>query len=84
MQLDLAVRSYLDATVAIRSGEVCLSQLFRWYRADFGGREGVHRFLIKYLNDSRRRELPSTSRGAPRFRYRPYDWGLNALRPASR
>lgn len=82
-QLDLAVRSYLDATVEIRPGEVCISQLFRWYRADFGGREGVQEFLIKVLNDDRRRQLPSMGNGALRFRYTPYDWGLNALHAAS-
>jgi hypothetical protein len=83
-QLDLATRSFLDTTVAIRPGEVSLSQLFRWYRADFGGRGGVRGFLLEYLNDDRRRELLSMGKGALRFRYAPYDWGLNALRSASR
>jgi len=83
-QLDLAVRNYLEAAVTIRPGEVCLSQLFRWYRADFGGREGTHAFLAEYLNDNRRHELTSMGRGALHFRYTPYDWGLNALRAASR
>ena len=82
-QLDLAARSFVNSTVEIRHGEVRLSQLFRWYRADFGEREGVSKLLDDYLDDDRRRALREQNGSSLRWRYTPYDWGLNALRAAS-
>lgn len=82
-QLDLATRSFVNSTVDLQPGEVCLSQLFRWYRADFGGREGVRELLDDYLDEDRRRALRKRSGPSLRWRYTSYDWGLNAVRAAS-
>lgn len=82
-QLDLAARSFVNSTVNIGHGEVRLSQLFRWYRADFSGQEGVRRMLDVYLNEDKRRALQKEERSALRWRYTLYDWGLNALHAAS-
>ncbi|MFW6068948.1 MAG: DUF547 domain-containing protein [Chloroflexota bacterium] len=81
-QLDLAARGFVNNDVEIEGTEICLSQLFRWYRADFGGREGVRRVLDDYLDDDKRHALRMKRQSPLRWRYKPYDWGLNALHAA--
>lgn len=78
-QLDLATRSFVEDSVIVRPGIVYLSQLFRWYRADFGGSEGVRALLFDYLDDDRCCELRKRQGESLRLRYMPYDWGLNTL-----
>ncbi len=55
---------------------VSLSKIFRWYRADFGGRDGVLQFILRYLQDSTARGVV---REPQRVRYLHYDWRLNTL-----
>ncbi|WP_435186484.1 DUF547 domain-containing protein [Halobellus sp. EA9] len=67
-QLDLATRSYLDATVAYDPGTnvVRVPRVFLWFRGDFGGRTGIRSFLKSYG------ALPGDAR--PKIRYRSWDW----------
>jgi hypothetical protein len=67
-QLDLATRSYLDATVEydpdadiVRVPRVCL-----WFRGDFGGGSGLREFLRRY--DA----IPNGV--TPKIRHKPWDW----------
>lgn len=80
-QLDVAARSFVDGTVEIqpKNNEVLLSQIFRWYEKDFGGRDGVLDFLTSYLPNDHRREFLETSKSYLRLRHEPYDWGLNVM-----
>lgn len=55
---------------------VSLSPIFKWYGADFGGRDGALRFILRYLQDSTARGVV---REPQRVRYLHYDWTLNAL-----
>ncbi|GIV95986.1 MAG: DUF547 domain-containing protein [Herpetosiphonaceae bacterium] len=77
-QLDLATRGFLDATVAVdaRRRRVSLSRIFRWYAGDFGGRDGIIDFLLRYLPDDERRRWLSDQRDRARLVYQPYDWAL--------
>ncbi len=77
-QLELAARSFVaaDVTVDPERAEVHLSRIFDWYRDDFGGVNGIIRFLRQTLPDDERHAwLLQAQRG--RLVYRPYDWALN-------
>jgi len=80
-QLDIAARSFVDGTVDIEpgSGTVTLSKIFRWYESDFGGRDGVVEFLIRYLPDDERRRNLVSSAGVLALEHRSYDWTLNGM-----
>jgi hypothetical protein len=66
-QLDLATRSYLDATVDVDGDVVRVPRLFLWFRGDFGGGVGIRSFLRRY--DA----VPATV-DSPSVRYRGWDW----------
>lgn len=78
-QLDTAARSFVNGGgVAVSEGDsVVISPIFRWYKGDFGGRQGVREFLLRYLDDGPAREALSAR--SPRIRYQRYDWSLNRL-----
>jgi hypothetical protein len=78
-QLDLAARSFIDADLEIDEprGALKLSAIFSWYQADFGGPEGMVRFVRAHLpaDDARRRWMDAQD--AVDVIFKPYDWGLN-------
>lgn len=82
-QLDLASRNFLDQNIAINShkGIISLSSIFRWYRADFGGRSGILAFLQRHLPDDNRKSWIKANALSLRFKFQPYDWGLNTSGP---
>jgi hypothetical protein len=49
-QLDLATRTYLDATVEYdeAAGVARVPRVFLWFRGDFGGKSGIRSFLAEY------------------------------------
>jgi hypothetical protein len=71
-QLDLATRTYLDATVEYDpdSGTARIPRVFLWYRGDFGGRRGIRSFL--------RHHDAIAADASPRLRYRSWDWSRAA------
>jgi hypothetical protein len=78
-QLDLASRSFVDADSEVdpRSATLTVSAIYSWYRGDFGGPEGVVRFVRQHLPDDERRAWLSS--GAPiNLVHRAYDWALNS------
>jgi len=79
-QLDLATRSFIanDASLDRRQNVLTISRIFRWCAGDFGGREGVRAFLVRYLPEDERREWLRGNGGRTRIAYRSYDWRLNA------
>ncbi len=78
-QLDLATRHFVGTDVVVDRARntLRLSQLFRWFAGDFGGRPGMTRFLLRYLPEAEDRQWLAARRGV-RLAYHPYDWGLNA------
>ena len=47
-------KSFVNSSEVIalpEEGKVLLSEIFRWYEADFGGKRGVVDFLYDYLAD---------------------------------
>jgi hypothetical protein len=79
-QLDLATRSYLATDVRIlpEKNALYLSSIFKWFAADFGGREGVIDFILSYLPETIERTWLMKQRGRVSLRYKPYDWSLNS------
>jgi hypothetical protein len=77
-QLDVASASFVNGG-AVRigdNGRVLISAIFKWYAGDFGGRDGVAEFLLRYLDEGPARE--ALVDGA-RFGYQEYDWTLNGV-----
>jgi hypothetical protein len=80
-QLDQATQNFIDDTVSVHPErkDLSLSAIFRWYRGDFGGRDGVVDFILKYLSEGERKAWLSINRARCRVVYQTYDWGLNRI-----
>jgi len=80
-QLDLAARSFLATDVQIVSDEnaLYLSSIFKWFAADFGGREGVINFVLSHLSDEMVLLWLSKVCSRVTLRHRPYEWNLNSI-----
>lgn len=78
-QLDLATANFVRGEVEISpvQGELRLSQIFRWYAGDFGGRRGVIEFLLRHLPAGQDREWLTAHRDDVALIHQPYDWTLN-------
>ena len=78
-QLDLATRSYLATDVQIlpKENAIYLSSIFKWFAADFGGREGIIDFILPYLSDTPERIWLMQQRSRVSIRHKPFDWSLN-------
>lgn len=66
-QLDLATSSYLNSETQVdhASKEIHVTQLFRWFAADFGGKSGILELLSE--------QLDIDTKGY-RLVYKRYDW----------
>ena len=69
-RLELATRSFVAATTTLEDDakRLRLSRLFRWYEADFGGRQGVRAFVARSLDRS------AASIEGYAIEYERYDW----------
>jgi hypothetical protein len=79
-QLDAAARSFVNSSEVIilpEEGKVLLSEIFRWYERDFGGKGGVIDFIFDYLVDEKARAFLRENTKNLRFEYLHYDWNLN-------
>ncbi len=80
-QLELAAASFINSPeVEIIPSENLLriSQIFRWYRRDFGGNQrSIIQFLLRYLDAGEKKDFLESHQEAVRVRYRDYNWSLN-------
>ena len=79
-QLEAASKSFVNSSEVIplpEEGKVLLSEIFRWYEADFGGKRGVVDFLYDYLADEHARKFIWKEARTVKFEYIYYDWNLN-------
>jgi hypothetical protein len=79
-QLHQAARSFVNSSEVVvlpEEGKVLLSEIFRWYEKDFGGRLGVIDFLYDHLADDVSRTFLREHGGTAAFEYIFYDWNLN-------
>nr|XP_046219439.1 uncharacterized protein zgc:152951 isoform X2 [Oncorhynchus gorbuscha] len=84
-QLRTAAESFLEnddgCVVDSEKGEVRLSQIFKWYKTDFGGTdEKLLNWILEHMGDSpKRSSLQSVlSSGKIKVGYLPYDWNTNS------
>jgi hypothetical protein len=79
-QLDLVTRSFLATDVQIlpKENAIYLSSIFKWFAADFGGRDGIIDFILSHLSDTTQRTWLMYQRSRASVRYKPYDWSLNS------
>lgn len=78
-QLTLAARNFVDNSVRIdpENKSLHLSQIFKWFEADFGGRDGVLELVIDHLPKDERQAWISENFSELGLRYEKYDWSLN-------
>ncbi|XP_076018144.1 uncharacterized protein LOC143009926 [Genypterus blacodes] len=84
-QLRTAAEAFLenDDACTVDSGkrEVRLSQIFKWYKADFGGTdEKLLTWVLEHMGDSpKKNSLQSViSGGKTKVTFLPYDWSSNS------
>lgn len=79
-QLDLAAAGFVngpEVEVVPSANLLRLSPIFKWYRVDFGGHEGVVDTLIRYLDHGNGKDfLLERGMGAD-VEWKEYDWRLN-------
>lgn len=78
-QLDLASSNFIHNDLILDKSKNMLriSQIFRWYQVDFGGKKGILEFLIKNINNPDRKTWLENNLKSIRINYHPYDWSLN-------
>ena len=79
-QLEKAAKSFINSSEVVflpEEGKLMLSEIFKWYEEDFGGKTGVIDFVYDYLADSNARDFLKQSGQHIQFEYIYYDWNLN-------
>ena len=79
-QLDAAARSFVNSSEVValpEEGRLLLSEIFRWYEADFGGRTGILDFLYDYVADEQAKRFLRHGSATLDIEYLDYDWNLN-------
>ena len=81
-QLDLAAAGFIngpEVEVLPRENLLRLSPIFKWYRPDFGGHEGVVDMLIHYIDHGEAKDFLLERGMAADVEWKAYDWSLNKL-----
>ncbi|NIO03294.1 MAG: DUF547 domain-containing protein [Proteobacteria bacterium] len=79
-QLELATQTFINSKEVeiIPEGKILrISRIFKWYRPDFGRRDDLVQFLIRYLDAGEKKEFLQNNANRIRIRYNHYDWSLN-------
>jgi len=79
-QLRIAGRSFVNSSEVLifpEKEKIVISEIFRWYEEDFGGKAGVIRFLADYLQDDKARTFLEEKGTNTAIDYLHYDWALN-------
>jgi hypothetical protein len=81
-QLDLVSASFINSdevTIEKDDKELKVSRIFKWYKDDFGGTEGVLSFITKYRYDPEEKAFLENAASGVRIVYNDYDWSLNLV-----
>ncbi|XP_041856870.1 uncharacterized protein zgc:152951 isoform X3 [Melanotaenia boesemani] len=86
-QLRTAAEAFLEnddgCVVDSGKGEVRLSQIFKWYKADFGGTdEKLLKWVLEHMGESPKKTSLQgiLSAGKTKVSFLPYDWSSNSYR----
>ncbi|GCC33438.1 hypothetical protein chiPu_0011907 [Chiloscyllium punctatum] len=84
-QLKLSTAAFLDGPdgcqVDVSKKECRLSQIFKWYKIDFGGTdEKLLNWVLEHLGESPKKKVLKElqAQGDIKLTYLPYDWSSNA------
>ena len=80
-QLTLAARNFVgnDVVVDDAARTITLSVIFKYYREDFGGPDGLRTYLLEHLEGEARDALRKAYDAGYRIRHHRYDWSLNSV-----
>jgi hypothetical protein len=79
-QLDLVASGFINSDEVVlekESKRLRVSRIFKWYKDDFGGTEGVLSFITKHRYDPDERAFLKNALSELRVVYNDYDWSLN-------
>lgn len=79
-QLEVAAAGFIngpEVKVLPRENLLRLSPIFKWYRPDFGGHDGVMDTLIRYLDHGEAKDFLIERGLAADVEWKEYDWRLN-------
>lgn len=80
LELEEAAKSFVNSSEVLvlpEEGKMLISEIFRWYEKDFGGKGGVIDFIFDYLvGENARHFIRENSLNLP-IEYLHYDWYLN-------
>lgn len=79
-QLDIAAAGFINSSeveILPEKSILRLSNIFRWYGADFGGQKGVVDILVRYLDHGDARDFLLAAGEKVKIQWKPYDWQLN-------
>jgi hypothetical protein len=79
-QLDEAARGFVNSSEVMvfpEENRILLSEIFKWYEGDFGGRLGILQFICDHLVDEDLANLLSEKGDDMVFEHLFYDWNLN-------
>jgi hypothetical protein len=66
-----------EVIVIPEENKINISQIFKWYRTDFGNRDGILRFIEKFIVDDDKKQFIIENRDTLSIEYLYYDWNLN-------
>ncbi len=81
-QLDLVTTGFINSDevrIEKAAGTLKLSRIFKWYKDDFGSREDLLAFIIRYRYDPEEKAFLRTLAGELHISYMDYDWSLNLV-----
>jgi hypothetical protein len=79
-QLEAAAQSFVNSSEVLvlpEERKILVSEIFRWYEGDFGGRTGIIDFIFDYLVDEGARRFIQEHYAELGIEYLHYDWNLN-------
>ncbi len=79
-ELQLAALNFINSSEVIvipEEAKINISEIFKWYKADFGGEKGVIDFISRYIVDMDKKAFLSQHRDTLKIEYLYYDWNLN-------
>ena len=66
-----------EVVILPEENKILLSQIFNWYKRDFGGKKEIFKFLLRYLDRDEKSDFLERNKNSIAVEYLFYDWNLN-------
>ena len=66
-----------EVVLVPEENKILLSQVFNWYQRDFGGKNDIFTFLLRYLVRDTKSDYLAANMDLIEVEYLFYDWNLN-------